>query len=285
MADIIIPVFNNPALTKNCLDSVLRHTVPEHRIIIVDDQSTDPAVIQLEKEYAQKYAQISLLSQPQNLGFLRTANVGLQYSKNDVVLLNNDTMVTPRWLEKMRAAAYHAEKTASVSAMSNNSTITSVPKYFRPNQVPGFFTLDEMADFVEKNSLRLYPELPTAMGFCMYIKRTALNEVGYYDEIYGRGYCEENDWSLRARAGGWKHIMDDTTYIWHQGRGTAGNKKRNELVAQNEKILFARYPDYPIEIKQYIVRKTNYAVNRNLQNALRKYWFTNLLHCFHRRHI
>ncbi|MDR2430888.1 MAG: glycosyltransferase [Candidatus Margulisbacteria bacterium] len=267
--DVIIPVFNNYELTKNCLNSVMRHTAPENRLIIVDDNSSDRAVLALEREFAGREANITVINKKKNEGFLPAANLGMRQSANDVILLNNDTIVTPGWLAKMQVAAYRAENIASVSAMSNNSTITSMPKYFRPNAVPGFFTLDEMAAFVEKNSLRLYPELPTAMGFCLYIRRAALNEVGYYDEIYGRGYGEENDWSLRARAKGWKHLMDDTTYIWHQGRGTAGAQKRRELLARNEKILFSRYPGYPQEIKNYIVRKVNYAVNKNLQKALR----------------
>ncbi|GHT32703.1 hypothetical protein AGMMS5026_10980 [Endomicrobiia bacterium] len=271
MIDVIVPVYNNYELTRNCLDSILRNTQGAYRIIIVDDKSTDQKTLALEKKYAQKYKQIILLKQKQNQGFLRSVNAGMRYSRNDVVLLNNDTIVTPHWLAKMHTAAYSRPRIASVSAMSNSSTITSMPGYFRRNQVPKFFTLDEMAAFVEKHSARLYPEIPTAMGFCLYLKRAALKELGYYDEIYDKGLCEENDWSFRARAKGWLNVMDDTTYIWHKGRGSLGNKLNNPYRDKNKAALLSRYPDYDRQIKTYIRRHTNYQINRSLQYNLWKY--------------
>ncbi|MDR1453260.1 MAG: glycosyltransferase [Candidatus Margulisbacteria bacterium] len=281
MIDVIVPVFNNYELTRGCLDSVLRWTTDTpYRLIIVDDKSTDKKTRALEKNYARKHKQIILLAQKKNQGFLRAVNHGMRYSKNDVVLLNNDTLVTAGWLRKLRAAAYSRVNIASASALSNNSTITTVPGYFQHGQIPDFFTLDEMAAFVEKHSLKLYPEIPTAMGFCLYIKRAALRTVGYYDEIFDRGLCEENDWSLRARAAGWTHVMDDTTYIWHKGRGSLGKKLKTPYRDRNKKILLERYPDYDRQIKTYIRRRTNYRINRHLKWELFKQRLARLLLAF-----
>jgi GT2 family glycosyltransferase len=252
-------------------------------LIIVDDKSTDKKTLTLEKNYARKHKQIILLAQKKNQGFLRAVNRGMKYAKNDVVLLNNDTLVTAGWLRKLRAAAYSRANIASASAMSNSSTITTVPGYFKHGEIPKFFTLAEMAAFVEKHSLRLYPEIPTAMGFCLYIKRAALRAVGYYDEIFDRGLCEENDWSLRARAVGWTQVMDDTTYIWHKGRGSLGKKLKTPYRDRNKKILLERYPDYDRQIKTYIRRRTNYRINRHLKWELFKYRLARLLHSVRRR--
>jgi GT2 family glycosyltransferase len=273
--DIIIPVYNNFALTQACIESVIRHTSNHHTIIIVDDYSNDVKIYKFEDSCREKYPNIIIIRQPTNKGFLQAANIGMQFSKKDIILLNNDTIVTQMWSDKLNIAAYSKQNIASASAMSNNSTITSMPNYFCANKIPDFFTLDEMADFVEKHSLKLYPTLPTAMGFCMYIKRSALDDVGYYDEIYGKGYCEENDWSLRARMKGWIHVMDDTTYIYHKGCGSFGDKKRAMILEHNFKILLSRYPEYSNEINMYIKNKINYEINKNLHYALLRYRLKN----------
>ena len=120
-----------------------------------------------------------VLQNETNLGFVGTVNRGMKYSENDVILLNSDTEVTNQWIEKMNNCAYSSLDVASVTALSNNATLASVPKGLQPNDIPNGWSLDDYASMIYKTSYHDYPEIPTAHGFCMYIKRSVLNHVGF----------------------------------------------------------------------------------------------------------
>ena len=102
---------------------------------------------------------IVLLDNEENLGFVGTVNKGMQYSKNDVILLNSDTEVTKNWIEKIQECAYSNEYIATVTPLTNNGTICSVPNFGIDNELPSNMTLDEYAEMIEKTSLKLYLEI------------------------------------------------------------------------------------------------------------------------------
>ncbi|EAR07921.1 predicted glycosyltransferase [Reinekea sp. MED297] len=78
----------------------------------------------------------------------------------------------------------------------------------------------------------------------MYIRRDALNEVGLFDsEAFPRGYGEENDWCMRARQKGWKHLFDPSVFVYHHRSASFGEEK-HELMAQGRKVVDERYPEY-----------------------------------------
>lgn len=217
--DIIVPVYNAFDCLEDCIGSVIRLTdFNEAHLILIDDKSTDERVLPLLEKYEKEFAgRVTVLKNKKNLGFVKTVNRGMKYSKNDVLLLNSDTVVTRGWLKKIRRCAYSDEYVATVTPLSNNATLVSVPKMFKENQIPDGYTLDEMAELVEKCSMKLYPEIPTAHGFCMYIKRQALDKVGYFDEEnFGKGYGEENDFSFRCFKYGYRHLLCDDTYVLHK---------------------------------------------------------------------
>lgn len=217
--DIIVPIYNAFDCLKECIDSVLKMTdFNETHLILIDDKSPDERVLPLLEKYEKEFTdRVTVLKNEKNLGFVGTVNRGMRYSKNDVLLLNSDTVVTKGWLKKIRKCAYIDDYVATVTPLSNNATLASVPKMFEDNRIPNGYTLDEMAELVEKCSMKLYPEIPTAHGFCMYIKRQALNKVGYFDEEnFGKGYGEENDFSFRCFKYGYRHLLCDDTYIFHK---------------------------------------------------------------------
>ena len=117
----------------------------------------------------------------------------MQYSHHDVVLLNSDTEVTRNWLSKIQNCAYSKPAVATVTPLSNNATLASVPVFLAENTIPPGLSVEEYADIVEKCSMNLFPDIPTAHGFCMYIKREAIDDLGLFDEeTFGKGYGEEN---------------------------------------------------------------------------------------------
>ena len=215
--DIIIPVYGAADLLRACLDSVRAHTdLTRHRVILVID---GPQEVEPEFDGA------TILRNEMRKGFVASVNRGMRVAEGDVVLLNSDTLVTPRWIEKLIAAAYSADDIATVTPLSNHATLCSVPRAFEENLLP--LPLAQFAALVEDVSKREYPRLPTGVGVCLFIRRAALDEVGLFDEErFGFGYGEENDFCLRASARGWKHVADDATFIFHKGHASFGASRK-----------------------------------------------------------
>ncbi len=102
---VVIPAFNAPAELRACLESVVRNTGTATEVVVIDDASTDPGVGSVLAHFRDEYG-IRVLSNASNLGFVATANRGFEAVSGDVILLNSDTRVPPRWVERLRLAAY-----------------------------------------------------------------------------------------------------------------------------------------------------------------------------------
>src|SRR5258708_29793178 len=147
----------------------------------------------------------------------------MRASSRDVVLLNSDTIVTARWLDKRIDASISSGDIGTVTPLSNNATLCSVPRPFEENLIPTGFDVESFAELVERVAKRTYPRLPTGVGVCLFIRRALLDDIGYFDaERFGLGYGEENDFCMRALARGWLHIADDATFIGHAGHRSFG---------------------------------------------------------------
>lgn len=265
--DIIIPVYNAVEDLKKCVNSLIKHTTYESfRIIIINDCSPEKNVT----EYLQtlNHQKIIILHNNKNLGFVSTVNKGMKYSQNDVVLLNSDTIVTSKWLEKLEEAAYIHESYGTVTPLTNNGTICSIPKFCEDNEIPDGFTIDSFASLIEKISIRQFPEIPTAVGFCMYIKRHLINEVGFFDDVvFGRGYGEENDFCCKTIEAGYKNILADNTFIFHSG-SMSFKEDKAALIKKNSKLLNDRYPYYDKMIHEFIINNPLKNIHENVARQI-----------------
>lgn len=265
---IIIPVYNAPEATRRCIDSVLEHTHIPYHLHLINDASTDDSVQTLLEEYTH-HPHITLTRHESNQGFVKTVNEGMQAAKGDVVLLNSDTQVTHRWLIKLVSAAASDTTVATVTPLSNAAGAFSVPESGKENPIPDALGTDGMAQLVENASQHLYPRTPTGNGFCLYIKRKALDELGLFDaEAFGRGYGEENDFCMRGVLKGWRHIIDDATYIYHERSASFGADKE-ALIKQNRAILDERYPDYTERVREFLASPEMNTVRERIQTALK----------------
>ncbi|KQC47979.1 glycosyltransferase [Geobacillus sp. Sah69] len=269
--DIIIPVYNAVNELKECVDSILKYTDEvNYRIIIINDCSPDPEV----KNYLNtlvEHEKILVIENEKNLGFVGTVNVGMRISKNDVVLLNSDTVVTDGWLKKIINAAYMDENIATVTPLTNNGTICSVPNFNEDNEMPHGFSVDSFAQFIEKTSLNLFPEIPTAVGFCMFIKRKVLDEIGLFDEeTFGKGYGEENDFCCRVIEHGYRNILADNVFIYHKGSMSFQGEKL-KLMKENGKKLNEKYPYYDKMIANFIRENPLKKIHENIQYRMEEY--------------
>jgi len=246
--DVVIPVYGAADELRACLESVIRETdLTRHRLILVFDGPQDDEV---EKIVANVTARV--LRNEQRGGFVVAANRGMRESTTDVVLLNSDTIVTPGWLEKLIDAAYSSGDVATVTPLSNHATLCSVPRGFEENLLPSGFDAASFAALVEKVSERSYPRIPTGVGVCLYIRRAALDDVGFFDEKhFGLGYGEENDFCMRALARGWLHIADDATFIFHAGHRSF-RQSRLTLLRRAERTLRRLHPRYMATIAAFM---------------------------------
>ncbi len=227
--DIIIPVYNAYDCLGECFDSVLKYTdFKKAHLILIDDKSPDSRVLPLLKKYKKENdTKITLLVNRNNLGFVATVNKGMRHSKNDVLLLNSDAVVTEGWLDKIMDCGERDDKIATVTPVANNVTPAHLPEGFRKRGFPEGYTLKRMAKLVEDCSMHLYPEVPSAHGFCMYIKREVIKKVGYFDEeTFGKGYGEENDFCFRCFKYGYYHVLCDDTFVLHKGSQSFLDKKK-----------------------------------------------------------
>ena len=243
--DIVIPIYNAFDFTKKCIETVIENTdLKEHTLVLVNDKSPDEKILPMLQKFVKDYSElnIELIDSKQNQGFVKSVNIGMSHSKNDVVLLNSDTEVTKNWLNKMIETAYVSENVATVTPLSNNATLASVPNFLEENVIPDYINLEEYAKLIEECSYKAYPELTTAHGFCMYIRRDAIDEVGLFDsETFGKGYGEENDFSYRCIRKGLVNLLCDNTFIYHKGTQSFTEEKE-ELAKSHWKILTEKYP-------------------------------------------
>lgn len=270
--DIIVPIYNAFDELKKCVDSLLRYVnLDVHKIVLINDKSTDDRIETYLNTLANK--NLIIVNSEENSGFTGTVNKGMHlFPEDDVILLNSDTIVTNRWIEKLIQAAYSKENIATVTPLSNNATLCSVPDFMEYNRIPLGYSIDSFADLVENKSIRKYPEIPTAHGFCVYIKRSALDEVGYYDEVnFSRGYGEENDFSYRAKRKGLINILCDDTFIYHKGTSSFENVEKNENITKSEKYLYEHYPTENKIKDEYVKTNPDDDIRERIKNSITPY--------------
>ncbi len=267
--DVLVPVYEGLNETLECLNSVLRHrhlNQTEHRLVVLDDATPN---IELRKalEALAEGGLIHYLRQPSNLGFIRNTNRGMALSPDrDVVWLNADTRVHGDWLDRLRTVAYEAEDIASVTPFTNNGELMSFPVSRVSHDMPSVEQQAEL-DCLAAQTAKGAVEIETGCGFCLYIKRSALDAVGYLDEIHLlRGYGEETDWCLRARSLGWRHMGAPQVFVAHQGGISFGDEKAMR-VAHNNAILRRRYPNAESRYKTFCLRDPLRTARQRLQRA------------------
>jgi len=249
---VIVPIFNAPEALEKCLESVVRHTTLPYRLVLLDDASTDDRIEKI-LDTCRNREHILIERNPANIGYTKTINRGIALTgTDDVVLLNSDTRVGPRWLQNLFIAACQDDRIATVTPLSNNAGAFSAPLRCGFNELPEGLSFTEVSRLVNQHSLGIYAETPTGNGFCLYIRRKALDEVGGFDaDTFPRGYGEENDWCQRAIGSGWRHVIDDRTYIFHQQAASFG-PERESLLRKGRKHLDARYPGYSGQVKAFL---------------------------------
>lgn len=259
--DIVIPFYRNAHLISPLCDSLV--SISEELealsavIVAVNDSPGDPelrAALRDARDRADGRARFTILENPENLGFVRSINRGVREAvarRRDVLLLNSDTIVFPGAIRELAAVAYGDPMIGFVSPRSNNATICSLPHQpeFRQVAPP-----DAHAIFRELSPrLPRFHFLPTAIGFCLYVKCAIFDEFGVFDEAYGAGYNEENDLIMRANRAGFRAAAANQAFVYHVGEVSFASSGTRHAVheVRTSALLHERYPEYLPAVLKY----------------------------------
>lgn len=253
MIDVIIPVYRGLLETQACLESVWHaRSSLSFQLIVINDCSPDDALSEWLRVQVGLHSMV-LLENTENLGFVATVNRGMSVSdEHDVLLLNSDTEVADGWLERIHRTAYSSPDIGTVTPFSNNATICSYPAFCQDNMLPDEFTVESLDPlFAEANS-GVVIDIPTAVGFCMYIRREVLRKIGLFDvERFGKGYGEENDFCCRASAAGYRNVLAADVFVWHKGNVSFGDS-HNERKQKCLETLQQLHPAYIPNVHRHI---------------------------------
>jgi len=221
MCDIVIAVWNNLNLTEACVDSIIKNTDIDYRLIIIDNASSDETKKYLEALKDKEKTRVLLVRNETNLGFLKAMNQGIKLSGAPYVcLINNDTIVNRGWLGEMIRVAESSDRIGLVNPSSN--------------------TLGQKSGDGEPTGA--YAEIGSSHGFCMLIKREVITKIGVFDEIYGMGNFEDTDYSRRAIKEGYICVRACRAYVYHsEGSSFGRDSSFDERFERNRQIYEFRW--------------------------------------------
>lgn len=252
---IVIPIYKDWATLELCINSLIKYCSPEVKIVLVNDCSEEADYLEEKiKTSILNYAQFNYFRNDSNLGFVKTCNKAvfeLDKTDNDILLLNSDTEVTENFLIEMYDILHSQNQHGVVCPRSNNATLLTYPT-FQSDEILSLSKEEQLAVFFQ--TCQLLPRfhvIPTGVGFCMLIKRNLINIFGLFDEIYDKGYNEENDFCMRISQYGYSVICANHALVLHYESKSFGLTERSIRDKKNSKILNKRYPYYEEAIREY----------------------------------
>jgi GT2 family glycosyltransferase/tetratricopeptide (TPR) repeat protein/2-polyprenyl-3-methyl-5-hydroxy-6-metoxy-1,4-benzoquinol methylase len=212
LTSIVLLTHNELPYTRLCLDSIRQYTDPTYELIIVDNASTDGTL-----DYLRALGGVRVLANAENRGFPAAANQGLQAATGtQVLLLNNDTVVTTGWLDRLLRALAAGPRIGLVGPCSNCVSGEQQVKvgYDDLGGLDGFaWQWGKAHDCVLEDTDRL-------VGFCLLIRRAVLDAVGLLDERFGLGCFEDDDYCRRALRAGFRAVIARDAFVHHFGGRT-----------------------------------------------------------------
>jgi GT2 family glycosyltransferase len=249
---IAIPFYKNEHLVATVIGSLIRCAADVQATggeVVFYNDSPDHAPLASALAEILPQAQAGFTCRievnPTNLGFVRTMNRAVEEAvarKFDLLLLNSDTMVEPGALTEMVRVSRLDPMIGFVNPRSNNATLTTLPLADRfPDGIAPLAAYRALSA-----RLPAFSYVPTSVGFCMLIRWEILAGFGGFDEIYGAGYNEENDLVMRAARCGYRAVLANHAFVWHEGEQSFGiaNLSKHHWEPINRAILDRRYPEY-----------------------------------------
>lgn len=254
---LLITVYNGRAFVPRCIESALhlQHDGFDLDILVLDDKSPEPGWSEELEQFCAERG-VGYYCTPRNLGIPRNVSLGLyaavEGGYTHAVISNSDVIYASNSMAQLLACAQSDAGIGSATAFSNNVSIYSIP-----NTDPDAHLADQsVVDWVGATLAGAYGDhaidVPAGISFAMIIPTDVIRQVGAMDPVYGRGYCEETDWSLRSKAHGYRIALAPGAFVYHQGGGSnhaAGLlASGHTTVPANERIIDLRYPLFRTEV-------------------------------------
>ena len=254
--DIIIPVYNGYEYLEKLFNSIQKTDVP-FRLIVVNDKSTDGRVSSFLDTLKTDFSNILIINNSENLGFVKSVNKALRKAENHVVIINTDVEFPLNWLERLISPLYLYPKIASATPFTNSGSICSFPIINEDNDLLSGLSLDEI-DEAFKKIKPIYHEALTGVGFCMAMNIDVVKKIGIFDEVFDKGYGEENDWCQRAIKAGYKNVIVENLFVWHKHGGSFGTEDKAMLLIQNKKRLIEKHSHYDADTQAFLKLNPHY---------------------------
>ncbi|QWU15251.1 Glycosyltransferase, GT2 family [Paenibacillus sophorae] len=232
---IIIPTFNGLSHLRTCVDAIRRYTAEPYELIVVDNASSDGTAKYCRSE------RITFISLPANAGFPSACNRGLQLASGDeLLLLNNDVIVSKNWLANLKTALYSSPNTGIVGPVTNYASGRQQVDT-RYADIAGFHAAAETANIPDPSK---WSETKRLVGLCFLFKREVLGKVGLLDERYSPGHYEDDDYCMRARLHGYRLLIAGDCLVHHEGSASFKEVYRSgwgELIERNRRLYIEKW--------------------------------------------
>ena len=250
--DVIVPVYEDYDATKACLDCLENEgsRIAKH-VTVIDDCTPNADLRALLEERAAR-GLFTLIRNDENLGFAGSINLVLERLQHgDVLLLNADVLLPRSAIDRLASAAYSEGDIGTVTPLSNNGEFTSFPKANVANALPSFEEMQTLNDAARATNGAGVVDLPTGIGFCLYITRACVDAVGNLSDLYSRGYYEDVEFCLKARESGFRNVCATGVFVGHAGARSFLGEKRS-LAVRNLAILEGRFPEHQLECAAFL---------------------------------
>lgn len=243
---IVVCVYNQAQMLRLCFDQLANFAPKNSEIIVVDDASQEDEVRSVIKHFEEVFgSRLKVVKNKKNLGYTKSANIGANEASDnhDLVFLNSDALITSRTIQTLQVVAESSPAIATVSPVSDNAGAFTVSSTTLKNPISSKELFDFSESFKRQENV-LFTEVPTTNGFCMFIKRSAWRRLGGFDEeLFPRGYGEENDFCLRAISLGYVNALTSKAFVYHRKSQSFG-KESFDLKKKALSVVDEKWPSY-----------------------------------------
>lgn len=229
--DIIIPVWNQPKSTAECVKHIIDNTRYPYRLILIDNGSDSATKDYLEGLKNERKIEVYLIRNERNIGFVKAVNQGLKVSDAlYICVLNNDTLPANGWLTELIRFAEKNPETGLLNPLCNGHKEQNL-------------SLNEYAHIVSVSNRGKFMEMNQCQGFCMLIKREVVDKIGYLDEGFGLGGFDDTDYSMRAQKAAYRSVCVYSSYVYHKEHESfdvLGERKSLQIFSEKE--YFKKWP-------------------------------------------
>ncbi|MFC1663959.1 glycosyltransferase family 2 protein [Patescibacteria group bacterium] len=287
---IVILNWNGLSDTLECLSSLGEINYPNYKIVVVDNGSKNKEA-EIIKE---KYPEIHLIKNEKNQGFAEGNNIGMRYAfkkgADYILLLNNDTVVSPDFLNTL---VDFAQKQKRIGAVGPKILYYNSNKiWFNGGKILWWIGFNRHLECLKENKkskIKFPLEVDYITGCCILFKKESLEKVGLLDPLYFN-YYEEVDWCFRAKKVGFKNMVVPKAVIWHKvsaALGKKGTKKIGEFAAfyhSRNAIIFAQKNLSGFKKIMFLISQFTFRLGLNLilcvNNQARKRYLKGLISRF-----